>query len=264
MKVLLDYQCDPHQENDQGLSPIHVCKHQEILRLLRGEGPRRDTKESTNDEDEEEEEEEEEDVFVPKEKRIKTRDLHIKSGSKGSSRSSGDSFYEEDFLKDPPQSESGVVGTPEGVGVGAKGFGAEDVNRGFGHTPKSRPRGALYSELSSSESEAEAVGGECRAALPSDPPRKSGGRAKVRYQLAKMGEAKQKLLGKLEESGEMETSACSAPPPAAAVGVAKDEADGGGGGGGGGGVESEECSGEGQKVLLTNGNASIGKVWAEL
>ena len=132
-------------------------------------------------EGEEEGEEEEEDVFAPKEKGTKMRNSHLKSGSKGSSRSSVESFYDDEFPREVESSYSrGEKSTPE-----ARHGGRQKL----GNTPKSRPRGILYSDLSSSESEGEHL----------DPSGKVGVR-KVRYHLAKMGEAKQKLLGKLEES----------------------------------------------------------------
>lgn len=192
-KLLLEYHGDPYQENDQGLTPIDVCKSPEILALLReGRRPSVGGKEKVKVEREEgdggreEEEEEEEDVFVRK--AVHVRDSHLKKGSKGSSRSSGDSICEE--------------GEEEDGGVARGGRGeADDIvstptrasDKKMGHTPKSRPRSALYSDLSSSEGEGD----------NSEPPRKLGGR-KVRYQLAKVGEAKQRFLGKLEESGELE------------------------------------------------------------
>lgn len=170
VKLLLEYHANPYQENDQGLSPIDVCKNPEILSLLKeerggGEG----------------EEGEEEDVFAPKEKGAKIRTSHLKTGSKGGSRSSVESFYDDEFPRDVESSHShGGKSTPE-----ARHGGRQKLS----NTPKSRPRGVLYSDLSSSEGEGEHL----------DPSGKLGVR-KVRYHLAKMGEAKQKLLGKLEES----------------------------------------------------------------
>lgn len=179
VRLLLEYNSNPYQENDQGLSPIDVCKNPEILCLLREErAPREDAREES----------EEEDVFVPKEKKLRLRDSHLKSGSKGSSRSSVDSFYEEDGGKNVGSSHNvkGINTTPDGSGR---------MDRKMDHTPKSRPRNVLYSDLSSSESEEE----------HSYPPGGKSGVHKVRYHLAKMGEAKQKLLGKLEESRELES-----------------------------------------------------------
>lgn len=188
-KLLLKYHANPYQENDQGLTPVDVCKNPEILSMLKEEMG-----------DREGEGEGEEDVFAPKEKGAKIRNSHLKTGSKGSSRSSVESLYDDEFPRDAVAEEEeessytrGEKTTPEASrhhGGGGGGGGRQKLE--LGSTPKSRPRarGVLYSDLSSSESDGEHL---------VDPSGKSGVR-KVRYHLAKMGEAKQKLLGKLEES----------------------------------------------------------------
>ena len=171
---MLEYNSNPYQENDQGLTPVDVCKHKEILHLL--------TKGKISFDDEPKEDSEEEDVFISKEKRVRTQEPHFKVESKGSSWSSVDSFGEDndgEKEKTSFQDGHGVQTTP----VVGRGMYSRE-----GTTPKSRPRSALYSDLSSSESENES----------SDPPSFRKGR----YQLAKMVEAKQKLLGKLDELGE--------------------------------------------------------------
>lgn len=193
VQLLLEYHSDPYQENDQGQSPIDVCKHPEILRLLREADASRD--------EGAQEESEEEDVFIPKEKQLaRAKGSHVKSGgSKGSSRSSGENLFEEeeDFAKDKTKGPTFVEGASSGVT--SEGAGAER-ERNIAQTPKSRPRSALYSDLStSSESDGDHL----------DPPASTGGKSgirKVRYHLAKVGEAKQKLLGKLEESGEADSN----------------------------------------------------------
>jgi hypothetical protein len=161
-----------------------VCKHPEILCLLKevdasSEGGTR-------------EDSEEEDVFIPKEKQpTRVRGSHVKSSSKGSSHSSADSLFEEegeDVERDKAKRSRHLEATPTPEGT--------ERGKPFGHTPKSRPRGALLSDLTSSEGD-----GEHLDASFSSTSGKSGIR-KVRYHLAKVGEAKQKLLGKLEESGE--------------------------------------------------------------
>lgn len=190
MQLLLEYHSDPYQENEQGCSPIDVCKHPEILRLLREAG--------ASQEGAAREDSEEEDVFIAKEKQVtRVRGSHIKSGSKGSSRSSAGSLFEEEegFAKDKVKVSlyiegASCGGTPEMVGA--------EKGNSFSQTPKSRPRSALYSDLSSSGSESEHMDATSSAG-------KSGVR-KVRYHLAKVGEAKQKFLGKLEESREADCS----------------------------------------------------------
>lgn len=201
MQLLLDYHGNPYLENDQGLTPIDVCKNPEILSLLREERAPREEREHAR-EDSEEAAEEEEDVFVTRDKTVgRVRDSHLKTGSKGSSRSSADSICEEK----EGEIESGlyrdadeVCNTPNRV-----------MGKKFSHTPKSRPRNILYSEPSSSGSD-------------SEPPGKLGGR-KVRYHLAKMGEAKQKLLGKLEESGELESGHVRGPEVTQSEGCGKED-----------------------------------------
>ncbi len=218
MRLLLEYHSNPYQENDEGLTPIDVCKHQDILCLLREGGGEEGGAEGGGEGGGAREDSEEEDVFAPPQERQRgrARDSSLKSGSKGSSRSSADSLslYGEEGEEDEAgrqqededtnsyhhhQEGGGVVVTPDG-GVGGAAA-ARMISRRMDHitTPKSRPRNALYSDLSSSESEGENL----------DPPgrgRRSAGRyggvRKVRYHLAKMGEAKQRLLGKLEETGE--------------------------------------------------------------
>ena len=142
---------------------------------------------------------EEEDVFVLKDKRVKSRDQsHFKVGSsKGSSRSSLDSDREDErgddedrrkgrsLYRDGGSLIKKITTTP--VGVYSTG-----MDRNIDHTPKSRPRNVLYSDLSSSESDGE----------HSDP---SGGHGRGRY-LAKRSEVKQKLLGKLDESKEADNA----------------------------------------------------------
>lgn len=188
VRLLLEYRSDPYQENEQGQSPIDVCKNPEILRLLREAGASREGAAK--------EDSEEEDVFIAKEKQVtRVRSSHIKSGSKGSSRSSAESLFEEEegFAKEKVKGSTylegaGCGGTPEVAGA--------EKGKNLGETPKSRPRGALYSDLSSSESESDTTSssaGKC-------------GVRKVRYHLAKVGEAKQKLLGKLEETREADCS----------------------------------------------------------
>lgn len=183
VQLLLEHHANPYQENDHGVSPISACKNPQILHLLR-EGSRVAAREESD----------EEEVFVSKEKQKRIRATHIKKGSKGSSRSSGESFYEEEdeLVKDKGKDKlrgssfSDGVSTPDGTG-----------SRTYDQTPKSRPRSVLYSDLSSSESEGEHIDASSSS-------RAKSGVHKVRYHLAKMGEAKQKLLGKLEESGELD------------------------------------------------------------
>lgn len=202
MRLLLEYSGNPYQENDQGFTPIDVCKHQEILHLLKEEQLSHD-EEARGDS-------EEEDVFVPKEKRTRLRDAHLKTGSKGSSRSSADSFYEDDVPQDGGnRRRAGVYRDGTGSNSEVEAYG--DMSKRVGHTP-SRSRGVLYSDLSSSESEGEHL----------DPHGKSGVR-KVRYHLAKMGEAKQKLLGKLEESSEVDGRVLRSPETGEKEGRGKGE-----------------------------------------
>ena len=231
---MLEYRSNPFQENDEGLTPIDVCKHPEILQLMREEGEEEEgvSPEGISPEErgggvredsEEEEEEEEEDVFAPAQEKQRTRLRDypsLKSVSKGSSRSSAESLglYDEEETKNQDRAKDtnsyhhhhllhrydqeggGVVGSPDQEVGGAAAAGII-VSSGIGsrvahHTPKSRPRSSLYSDLStSSESEGENL----------EPPGGRSGGRKVRYHLAKMGEAKQRLLGKLEETGEAES-----------------------------------------------------------
>ena len=111
MQLLLEYHSDPYQENDQGQSPIDVCKHPEILRLLREADASRD--EGAR------EESEEEDVFIPKEKQVaRVKSSRVKSGgSKGSSQSSGESLFEEeeDFARDKTKEPMFVEGASSGL-----------------------------------------------------------------------------------------------------------------------------------------------------
>ena len=184
VKLLLEYNGDPYLENDQGLTPFDVCKNQEILSLLH-QSHAHQQEEGGMAPGGGEEESEEEDVFVSKEKSVRVRDSHLKAGSKGSSRSSADSILEEELAT--RDSERGRGTSPD----------RPAPERNTDNTPTSRPRSSFYSDLSSSESEGE----------HHEPPPGAGGKLggrKVRYHLAKMGEAKQKLLGKLDESSEPE------------------------------------------------------------
>ena len=158
--------------NDQELTPIDTCKNEEIVHLMK-EWPSRHRPAHEDSEDE--------DVFTPcKETRLKRCGSQLRTGSKGSSHSSiGDEDSDGSVVQ-------GICASPEGIISTSC-----EISRGVVNTPTSRPRGVLYSELSSSESDDEVLPGQ--AGIP-----------KRRYHLTKMGEAKQRLLGKLEESGELD------------------------------------------------------------
>ena len=74
MKALLEHGGDPHQANDKGEAPIHMCQDSAVMKVLRGsmeEGEEEKTREGPDAEateggKQEEEEEGDEDVFETK------------------------------------------------------------------------------------------------------------------------------------------------------------------------------------------------------
>ena len=162
--------------NDKELNPIESCKNPDIVSLMREWPQHRGIQDDSEDED----------VFaVSKETRPQSRTSQLRRGSKGSSRSSAGDDSDSGVMKG-----SILYGNARGRHKEAI---ASDLSRRAGHTPTSRPRSVLYSDLSSSASEDEAE------KLKKTP--KLRGR-KGKYNLAMMAETKQKLLGKLDKSSE--------------------------------------------------------------
>ena len=164
--LLLKYGSDPYQMNDQELTPIDVCKNEEIVRVMKDWSGHRHAHEDSEDED----------VFTLSKERLRVSCSHLRAGSKGSSHSSVGE--EEADVCNGKGTTPDTITTKSGTG------------RGVVYTPTSRPREAFYDGLSLMEGDG-------------DNNSKPAEGLKRRCLLAKMGEAKQKLLGKLEESGDV-------------------------------------------------------------